>query len=279
MEAKKELVISLVDDIKHGRLKLPVLPDIALKVRRALEDPNISPDQIAKMISADAALSARLIQVANSPLFRGRVQVDDVRTALLRLGNTAVRTIVSSLLLEQLHSSRSKALKGRMQGLWKHNVRVAALSYALAKRCTKLKPDEAMLAGLIHDIGALPILEGAAAHPELLAEPERLDQIIHDFHTVLGKMILESWKFPPELIEVAAEHENLQRPPSPQPAYVDIVQVADLHSYLGTNHPHAKVKWADLPAFGTLGLTPETSLQTLKDANAEIQEIQRLLSG
>lgn len=273
-----KFVGEMLDDIKHNRLKLPILPEVAFKVREAVNDPNAAAAAIAKAVSADTSIAARLLQVANSPLYRGTSPISNLQSAIARLGAPLVRNLVTSLILKQLFQTKSPALMERMQKLWEHSTQVAAISHVLARKFTRLKSDEAMLAGLIHDIGTLPILLKAETTPELLENMEALDQLIDKLHAPIGRLILEAWKFPPELVTVAAEHENLARL-SDHVDYTDIVTVANLHSYLGSKHRHAQVKFTEVPAFTKLGLTPETSLSTLEEAAGEMKEVKSLLAA
>ena len=273
-----KFVGEILDDIKNNRLKLPILPEIAFKVRAAVSDTNAAAAAIAKAVSSDASIAARLLQVVNSPLYRGANAINNLQSAIARLGPPLVRNLVTSLILKQLFQTKSSLLHQRMQVLWEHSTQVAAISHILARKFTRLQPDEAMLAGLLHDIGVLPILLKAENHPELLANEAQLDDIIDKLHASIGRMILETWKFPPELVAAAAEHENLTRI-SDQVDYTDIVTVANLHSYLGSKHRHAKVKFIDVPAFTKLGLTPETSISTMEEAAAEMKDVKSMLAA
>ena len=273
-----KFVGEILDDIKNNRLKLPILPEIAFKVRAAVNDTNAAATAIAKAVSSDASIAARLLQVVNSPLYRGANAINNLQSAIARLGPPLVRNLVTSLILKQLFQTKSSLLHQRMQVLWEHSTQVAAISHVLARKFTRLQPDEAMLAGLIHDIGVLPILQKAENHPEMLADEAQLNDIIDKLHPSIGRLILEAWKFPPELVAAAAEHENLTRI-SDQVDYTDIVTVANLHSYLGSKHRHAKVKFSDVPAFTKLGLTPETSLSTMEEAAAEMKDVKSMLAA
>lgn len=273
-----KFVGELLDDIKNNRLKLPILPEIAFKVRAAVNDTNAAAAAVAKAVSSDATIAARLLQVVNSPLYRGANAINNLQSAIARLGPPLVRNLVTSLILKQLFQTKSALLRQRMQVLWEHSTQVAAISHILARKFTRLQPDEAMLAGLIHDIGALPILQKAENHPELLADETQLNDIIDKLHASIGRLILESWKFPPELVTAAAEHENLTRI-SDQVDYTDIVTVANLHSYLGSKHRLARVKFTDVPAFTKLGLTPETSISAMEEAAAEMKDVKSMLAA
>jgi len=268
-----EFIDSLLQNLEKNALSLPILPDVALKVHSLLDNPKATVTDIAKALSMDAAISARVIQVANSPMFRGRSPIEDLNTAILRMGHSLVRSLVTVMLVEQAHHPKSPFLRERISRLWKHNTQVAALSYIFARNYTTLKPDEAMLAGLLHDIGVLPILEHALLFPDITNSPETLEQALRETHTLIGKRILETWKFPQAFITVAAEHENLARESSVVPELIDVVMVANLHSTITICGPRPKVKWNELSAFKALGLTPEESIQTLKEAASEIRDI------
>jgi putative nucleotidyltransferase with HDIG domain len=273
-----QFVAGLLDDIKNNRLKLPILPEVAIKVREAVGNENASAGQIAKIVSTDTSLAARLLQVANSPLFRGAVKIESVQNAIARLGVPQVRSLVTSLIMKQLFQTKSPILKKRMQKLWEHSTEVAAISHVLARKFTQLKPDAAMLAGLIHDIGALPILVKAEEVPELANDQQALDEVIRKLHASVGRLILEAWKFPEELVNVATQHEDLLRN-SAQVDYVDVVLVANLHSHIGSGHEHARVNWSDIPAFAKLNLTPDQSIKALEEARGDMSEMKSLLAA
>lgn len=274
-----KFLADLMDDLKHNRLKLPTLPEVAVKVRKVVEDGGASAAQIAKTVGIDVALAARLVQVANSPLFRGTAQVENVQAAVARLGNDQVRNLVTSLIMQQLFQSKSPLLKLRMQALWMHSTEVAAISQVLARNYTRISPDEAMLAGLVHDIGALPILTRAEANPAIAGAPEALDAIVEKVHASLGRLILESWKFPASMATVAARHEDLTYQSADGPDLVDVVLVANLHSRIGTQHRHGKINWATVPSFARLGLTPEQSIKAMDEARQDIAAVQKMLAA
>lgn len=270
----------LIADIKANRLELPALPDIALKTRQLLDRGNVTATQVAKVINADVVLSTRLLRVVNSPLYRGARKIDDIQSAITRLGNSNVRSIITTIAMEQIFQSRlaSPLKKKLLEQNWNHSVHVAAMSHVIAQNFTSLKADEAMLAGLIHDIGKLPILEYTELMPELLDNEAVLNRILEVLHTKVGALILRSWKFPVDLIAVASEHEDLARDPAHDADLTDVVIIANLLSYVGTDHPHTRHDWSTIPAFQRLALTPEESIAIIRDAREEIMEIKQLFA-
>jgi len=273
-----QIITEILGDLKANRLQLPTLPQVAVKINDIIDNPNATAKKVAKVLGTDAALSARLIQTANSPMIRTGTRVENVQTAVTRMGMMMVRNLVTSFLVRQLFHTRYPALRQRITDLWNHSIQVAAISYVLALRFSELKPDEAMLAGLIHDIGKLPIIAKAENHPGLADDADTIDELSTRLHPALGKLITQAWGFAPEFVTAVAEHDNLQRH-SPKLDLTDIVTVANLHSYTGKAHnPHRDADWGSVPAFRKLGLDPLSSIDVLKEAHDEIREIQRLLT-
>ena len=278
MLSAEEFYSQLIEDIESNQLVLPTLPEVALKVRDTVEDENVSARQVSDVISTDAALSARLIQVANSPMYRGSKSIEDIQTAVARLGFTTTRDIVTGLVMQQMFQATSEVTDTRLRHIWEHSTQVASISQVLCTHFTKLKKDQAMLAGLVHDIGALPILVAAEDIPELLEDEATLDRYIKELHPRLGKMILESWHFLPEISAVAAEHEDLTRNSGDAIDYVDLVQVANLQSYIGSDHPLANADLDNIPSCQKLGLSSEINVVDM-DGFEDLDEIQKSIAG
>ncbi len=273
----REFFDLLQTSLREGRLVLPTLPEVAITVRNAVERPDATAAQISDIVQTDAALAARLIQVANSPLYRGRHEVDNVRMAGTRLGNNLVRHLVTGLVMQQMFRATSPSLSTRLHDLWQHSVQVAGLSRSLATRVAGLNADQAMLAGLIHDIGHLPILVLADGIPALANEPGTVDLLVDELHTLAGALIMKTWNFPATLAAVPAEHENLGRDPGPAADYTDVVLVANLQSRFGTAHALAAVDWSEVPAFRKLGLDPDIQVMEIEGVAEEVEEVEHIL--
>jgi len=250
----EEFLQAIKADLESEKLILPTFPEVALKARDAASNENTTAEELAAIINTDAALSARLLKVANSPLFRARNKIDNIQIAITRMGGRVVRNLIMSITVEQMFNTPSKQLAERFKNAWQHSVQVAAFSRVLAASSTNLDPEQAMLAGLFHDIGVLPILMAAEQNPALLADTVALDQLIEQLHTQVGKLIVEHWDFPDNLTEVVWEHENLLRDHKPEADYSDVVLVANLQTPSKDNHSNNHVDWSTIPAFKKLGL-------------------------
>ncbi len=274
---KNQILTQLITEMENDKLVLPSLPEVALKVRDTLADENANTKAVAKVISTDAALSAKLIQVANSPLLRGTKHIDSVDMAVTRMGNTTVKNTVNSLIVQQIFQPTTDVTDKLFRNFWAHSTEVAAISQALASMA-RLKPDQAMFAGLVHDIGALPIIKYAEDIPELLDKPNVLQEIINELHTTIGIALLSKWEFPQDIINVAAKHEDLSYDPGGPADLVDVVIAANLQSYFGKEHPHSEVAWSDVPSFARLGLDTEVSVIDMDGTGDAIKEVQASLT-
>ena len=266
----------IITAINNDQLVLPTLPEVALKVREVADDPDASIDKHTNVIGGDAALSARIIRVANSPLLRASRAIEDLRTALMRLGIQYTCNIATGLAMEQMFQATSDLVDMRMREVWSRSSEVAGISHVLCKHYTRLRPDQATLAGLIHKIGVLPILTYAEDNPALLKDSFTLDAVIDELHAPIGDLILKTWGFPEELAHIPTQHIDFARQ-SPKADYGDIVTVAMLQSYLGTDSPMTKIDCTQVKAFERLGLDPEMQMAESEDLNAEMEAAMSLL--
>jgi HD-like signal output (HDOD) protein len=266
------------EELDANQLILPTLPDIALKVRDVVSKGDATAAELAAMIVTDAALSARLIQVANSPLYRGTVEVKNIQMAVSRLGNNTIRTLITSLVMQQMFSPTTELLEQHFRETWEQSINVSSISRALVSFAPHLDTDEAMLAGLIHQFGKLPILMLVENIPEFRDSPTRLSKLLEKAHPAIGKIIMETWDFPELLKPVASEYVNFQYDSGPKADYVDVVQVAFLQSISGTSHPASRVDWTTVPSFAKLGMDPSAEFLEIDGIAEEIQLAQNMLS-
>ncbi len=273
----QDFLVHVKAELDANRLVLPTLPDVALRVRDAVSKGEATAQELASMIATDAALSARLIQVSNSPLYRGTVEISNIQMSVTRLGNKTIRTLVTSLVMQQMFSPTNDLLEQHFRQTWEQSVNVSAISRSLCTFAPHLNQDEAMLAGLIHQIGKLPILTLVEDIPEFRDSPSRLNKLLEKAHPAIGKIIMETWDFPDELKLVASEYVNFERDSGAKADYVDLVQVAFLQSIAGTDHPACRVDWSTVPAFAKLGLDADAEILEIEGISEEIEMAQSML--
>ncbi|MCT7360803.1 HDOD domain-containing protein [Thalassolituus pacificus] len=266
----------IVAQIKNDELVLPTLPEIALRVREVAEDANATIPQLSQIIAQDPALSARIIKVTNSPLIRASSPVTDLSTAISRLGIDFTSSLAIGLAMEQMFQATHDIIDKRMRECWARAMEIASSAQVLARHFTKLQPDQAMLAGLVHQIGMLPILAYAENHSDLLNDSFSLDMVLEKLHPSLGSYILRSWEFSPELVNVPKEYLNLQHQ-ADSADYCDLVQVATLQSYDGSDHPLAKINRGELGSYQRLGLDADEEVTQWQELNDEAEATQTAL--
>lgn len=265
-------------ELNANRLVLPTLPDIALKVKNAVTKGDVSAKELAEMIMTDAALSTQILRVANSPMYRGASEINNIQMAVSRLGNNTIRTLVTSLVMKQMFRPSSKLLESLFRQTWEQSVNVSSISRALCAFVPHLNSDEAMLAGLIHQIGKLPILMLVEDIPEFRDSPTRMQKLLEKAHPAVGKLIMDTWDFPENLKPVASEYVNFQYKSADKSDYVDVVQVAFLQSIMGTDHPACRVDCSVVPSFAKLGFAADTEILEIEGISDEIEIARSLLS-
>ena len=263
--------------IDERRLTLPTLPEVALRVRDAVENDKSSAGQVADIVATDAALSARLLQVANSPLYRGRTSIDNLQMAVARLGTRLVRSLVVSLIMQQMFQATSDLLDKRFRQLWEESVQVAAISRVIAQSLRHLDKEQALLGGLIHNIGALPILTMAEKHSELIEDSSELDRVIEALSPRIGQRILQEWDFPESLIKVPQHFLDLSYDHEGEADYADVVIVGRLQTLMGSDHPVNLQDWSTIPSFAKVGLEPEIQMIDIEGVAEDIAEVEHIL--
>jgi HD-like signal output (HDOD) protein len=272
---------TIYNDLLQDKLVIPTLPKIALGVRSAIEQ-DLPVRKIELLIQADPALASLLVKTANSALYRSRQTVTTIEQAIIRMGLRVVKNLVTSYSLKNLFTTDNQHLKQRMKQLWVHNAEVAAVCFVLARHLKRFDPEHALLLGLLHNVGVLPVLSYARQFPDIVADEAKLDATIDDLKAEVGSIILSKWQFAEEFVTVAREAEQWLRDESGKTDYCDLVLVAKLHTYIGRGHTHKHLpQLYEIPAFKKMGLAednPGSGLSILADANDQSTEVRQLLS-
>jgi len=277
------LLMEFYAELRSNQLKLPSVPDVAWKVRRVVDREDSTALDVSKAVSADPAMAAKLVRSCNSPLYRGFSDVRNVREAVVRLGMRTTRQLVTVFAMREVFKTRRASLQKEMEQLWRHSREVAALCWVLADHATRIDPEEALLAGLLHDIGIVPVLVQAEHHVNLFADEKNLQHAMSELRADVGCAVLENWQFPKAFIESARHAEDWSyecRESAPQ--LVDVVIVAQLHSMIGSSQNAGLPAFDQVPAWrrlGELDLNASRSLQLLSEARERVDEVQKLLSS
>lgn len=279
--AKNRLYLDCYKYMQSDKLALPTIPDVSIKIRRAINEPSANSSKIARVVQIDPSITARLIKISNSPLYRGRRKIESCPEAITRLGLKAAQDIVTVFALKAVFNARSGLIRRKMQELWAHSSHVAAISAVLAHKTPGFDPDRAMLAGLVHDIGIVPILAYADREPDILTSPGDLAEAVRELRSQIGVQIIRKWDFPSDFEDVVIHAEDWYRDSGPQATYSDIVMISQLHSFIGKVDIKKMPKMDELPAYKKLAagnLDADLSINILDQVKDEIESIRSMLN-
>jgi HD-like signal output (HDOD) protein len=230
MAAENALLTILIEKINNDTLVLPTLPAVALKVRRAADNPDINLSAMADVISQDPSLSARMVKISNSVYLGRSVKVTSIQQAVTRIGLRQIKNIATALAMEQLFVSKNEIVKAYMSRVWADTIEIVASSMAVLQIHTKqtksraLNLDSMMLAALVHNIGVLPILTEAERHEDVFANPTFLDVALEKLAGKIGTSIMTEWGFEPVFVDVTQNWKDLSVT-TDTVSYLDLVRV------------------------------------------------------
>ncbi len=270
-------VSELAQEVSSGKVELPSFPDVAVRVRKVLADENVSNDQIARVVGSEAGLAARVFTLANSAaLNRSGRSVSDLKTAVNRIGHNNVRTAAVSFAIAQLRrAAELRHIAKELEEMWQEATTVAALAYATAAR-TGVNADESMLAGLLHNVGKIYILARAHRHDSLFKDPAALAQVLRDWHSNVGRAIVENWGFPEHISEAVGEHENIDRI-NDERDVTDVLTVAVMMASFFGHEADLELNMQGVKSFWRLGLDNDKCVHVMRDCAEEISALRTAL--
>lgn len=266
--------------LENDELELPTIPDVAYKIRRAINDENANSSKVARIAQIDPSITARLIKIANSPFYRGRKTIESCPEAITRIGLNAAQEIITAFSLKTVFTAKSPFIRHKMIELWTHSSFVAAISAVMAHKARGFDPDRAMLAGLIHDIGKVPILTFADQNGGLYESCTQLEEALALLHVDAGIKIVRQWRFPDDFADVIVNSENWHLDSQKPQDYAGIVMLAQLHGLIGKVDIKTLPKIDDLPAYQKLAgyLDACGSISVLDSAKEEIDIVWQMLA-
>lgn len=194
----------ILDEIERGEVSFPTHADVALRVRLALDDPDLDLARAAQIIQAEPLLAARVVAVANSIAFnRTGARVADVKTAVTRVGIRLLRALATAVVMRQMAGGmRSPRFRQLAARLWEHTAHVAALSHILAGRFVRGAAEIALFAGMVHEVSGFYLISRNDAHPELFADDGALQAMSAD--AAVGRAVLNALAVPEEVVDAVS---------------------------------------------------------------------------
>lgn len=268
----------MLEDIAHelsGKdVVFPTCFDIAMRIRKALQDPEQPISKIVIQVSLEPLIGSKLLSLANSVAYNpSGNEVHDLKGAISRLGLETVRGVAMAITMNQMLRSRDMAdFDSMAQGLWRHSLMTASATYVIARRMTRFNPDEAMMAGLVHDLGAFYMLYRVAQYSELRARPETVKFLIAQWHESIGLSVLTALDMSEDLIEAVRDHDVLRPAPVQPRTLNDVV-------YLGNMLAGGRFEWMhqdidpETVAQYALSETYTSLLDEIENRAAEMQAV------
>ncbi|MCQ8103338.1 HDOD domain-containing protein [Methylomonas sp. SURF-2] len=268
------LLALFADHFQNHELDIPSLPEVAIKLRKAIQK-DVNLDVAVNIIQLDPVISAKLIEVANCPLYLTVVPAKNCLEAVNRIGLTATRNLVIALSLKQIFKSKSHSIKQRLETLWKQSLYLSALCHVLAASSQQAKPEDALLAGLVCDIGSIPFLNFVANLPDEFIIESEIEQALPLVVAPLSATVLREWQFADEFVDVALNSRNWYENLGEEFSLTDVVVLSRLHALIGNKNNSELPAITAIPAASKLkgiALSPENTLSILHDAKHKIHE-------
>lgn len=258
------------------------MPDVAARIHGAMASPNWSINTIATIIKGDPGTTTYLLQMANSAMYAGVTPIREVERAITRIGMDNTRSLIMAHALRSMFRTRSRMLAALMRQTWKTSARLAALSAVLARQCPHMSPERALLAGLLQDIGVLPILNVLNRYQDQLTDEAQVLGAVDRYASQVGQVLLTHWDFESDMVEVARSRGDWLRDPRPTPDLADLVLLARLHDNIVEGNAHSLPRIDEVPAFAKFplgGMLPDSSLELLHEERSSVDDIMRALGA
>lgn len=207
----RSVSLAAVQDADFG--ELPAIPATVMRISELLADDRSSMSHIAEALETDPGLTANILRIANSPIYRGRVETTLVSAACARLGTATVHELLSSAWLRSSLPESLLFYGEKASDFWQHSVAAAVFAKRLAPRARQA-PATAFTGGLLHDVGKL-VLARVAARADALALANLKPQpdvratervAFGTDHAQVGAQLVHRWSLPHELERALAEH-------------------------------------------------------------------------
>ncbi len=278
---------------------IPPIPAVIIELLKTLDDENANMSTIARVIAKDPPMSMNVLKVANSAFYRLANKVSNVDHAVKMLGVKEISMICVSCGAYQALKPARDAGTFSLQEFWKHSVATGVIARTLCKELSVGDRQTIYFGGLLHDIGKV-VLDRFAhdvykiviqiTHDECVPMIEAEKNIIGESHDVIGGIIMEKWKFPFVLADVARFHHTISASPDESLPSVALCALADELArirFYGFGGNRSGVVLEETEAFRTLaGIAPAITnidmfkfLQDLETLDDEIADMEAILTG
>jgi HD-like signal output (HDOD) protein len=212
------LLADVAQDLS-GEVSFPTSLDLAIRMRGSLNRPDISVEELTRVVAMEPVIASRLMRLAHGDSTSAADHADhahhavhtpvaELRAAIETLGLEQARSAALGVAMDQMMKAKDMAPFNRYANLnWEHSVRAAVLSRALARHAGHIDPDSALLAGLVHDIGVYYLFYRASKYNEYREDHDALIELVLGWHESIGENVLEALGYPADIVEASHEHD------------------------------------------------------------------------
>jgi HD-like signal output (HDOD) protein len=269
---------NLASEVSKGTVNLPCFPDVVMRIRKALAQPEVSLTEVVKIVGTEPRLAARLLQAANSAAFNpAGKHLTDLRAAITRLGHRPVQSAAMSFAVKQLRLAPAlRSISKPLNILWEQSISVAAICQVVARR-TRVSPEEAFLTGLLHGIGRLYIMVRSVGKSDKLYQDPGFVDMIANWHPAIGKAVLENWGFDDHMCEALGDQDDHDRSGKSEPDLTDIIVVAVALARVLREPGPRSVETERIKSYARLHLTPQNCAEILRHAEHQLGSLHAAL--
>jgi putative nucleotidyltransferase with HDIG domain len=267
----------LESKLNAGSLELPLLPGVAMEITSAAAKEDVDTRTIADMLKRDAALSAHVLRIVNSPLYSPRAQIVSLQQAVSRVGAVKIREI-ALIIACRTGVFKAKGYEKEIDGVFSHSIGTALFAQEIARQ-TRNNVEDAFLCGLLHDVGRPVLLQALVTSlrdAKAVVDRESVLSLVTELHEAAGSALAKAWSLPDSVITAIAKHHAPH--PEQESVPVRIVSLADRFAHLASEHVTLSAEAVlGHPALAALEIYPDVLDKIIKRSSV-IQETIGVLS-
>jgi len=255
----REIFTEILKKFSAGKINPPVMPQVVKEIQSVIKRPHSTAEDLSQVIEKDPVISLRLISVANSPIYRGVSEIQNVKSALPRLGLKETLNIVMAIANKSLYSTDKVQYKILMDKLWVHSLACAYGSKLISQHLKIGDSEKLFLMGLTHDIGKVLLLKAFTdASKDKQLNLSAVVANIQEAHLSLGSLLLKRWGFDDAFVNVLAHHEDKELSPETEKEILVVHLSNMLTRKISFSLIDDDIDFAELKSAQILKIAPET---------------------
>jgi len=274
----RKMVMETIHRFSQGNISLPVLSQISREIDTIINDPVSGVDDLAKVLEKDAAISVKLIAIANSAVYRGVDKVQDLRIAITRLGAKEIQNVVSVISNKDLYESKNKQFQDLLKSLWLNSLACAYCCRAISVKLGERNSGKVFLMGLTHNIGCVILLKsiGDNAPDKMEFDKNELMESLNEVHTSFGAALLDKWGFDREFSEAVRLHKWSSFEEGTKKEILIVNLAEKISSKINFGFFDSDIDLTDLESAKTLGIDENTIAGIAEEVKLEMKDVEKI---